>query len=178
MKKLELYSTPPILMISLKRFKSGRGMYFKDKLEDEVHFPIDHLDISDIVISNKDENGKAKKSIIYELYAISNHYGNMGFGHYTAFAKNPLDNTWYDFDDSHVTEISDPNKVITEAAYNLFYKRKDFSFTDEIDFEAIKNTCDFEDFKLEVSHYAVPEPMKEETQKNDEDMAVLKPDGE
>lgn len=176
MKKLELYSCPPILFISLKRFKSGRGSYFKDKLEDEVLFPIDHLDISNIVLSNKDENGNSKGSIVYELYAISNHYGNMGFGHYTAFAKNPLDNTWYDFDDSHVTEISDPSKVVTEAAYNLFYKRKNFSFTDEIDFEAIKNTCEFEDFKMEVSHYSIPEDKKEEAQKNDEDMAASKPD--
>ena len=25
---------------------------------------------------------------IYDLYAISNHYGGLGGGHYTAFAKN------------------------------------------------------------------------------------------
>jgi ubiquitin C-terminal hydrolase len=25
---------------------------------------------------------------IYELYAVSNHYGSLGGGHYTAFAKN------------------------------------------------------------------------------------------
>lgn len=27
-------------------------------------------------------------SALYELYAISNHYGSLGGGHYTAFAKN------------------------------------------------------------------------------------------
>ena len=42
---MELYSTPPILFISLKRFKSGKGSYFKDKLEDKVMFEIDDLDI-------------------------------------------------------------------------------------------------------------------------------------
>ena len=139
-KKMELYSTPPILFISLKRFKSGKGSYFKDKLEDQVFFPLDDLDVSDIVLSNKDENGNTKKQIIYELYAVSNHYGNMGFGHYTAYAKNPLDDTWYDFDDSSVSPLSDPTSVISSAAYNLFYRRKDFEFSEEIDFEGLKNT--------------------------------------
>ena len=168
-KKMELYSTPPILFISLKRFKSGKGSYFKDKLEDRVVFDIDHLDISDIVISNKNSDGTKKGEIIYELYAISNHYGNMGFGHYTAFAKNALDNEWYEFDDSHVTKVKDPSKIITDAAYNLFYKRKDFSFSNEIDYDLIKHECDFENFKLEVSHYAVP--VKKEELKTDEEKA-------
>lgn len=94
----------------------------------------------------------------------------MGFGHYTAFAKNPLDKTWYDFDDSHVTEITDPSKVVTEAAYNLYYRRKDFEFDDNIDFEAIRNTCEFDNFKLEVDHYAEPKE-DEEKKKTDEDTA-------
>ena len=29
----------------------------------------------------------------YELYAISNHYGGLGGGHYTAYAKN--DGKWF-----------------------------------------------------------------------------------
>jgi hypothetical protein len=92
----------------------------------------------------------------------------MGFGHYTAFAKNPLDNKWYDFDDSHVTEIHEPEKVVTEAAYNLYYRRKDFKFDNNIDFDSIKNTCEFEDFKLEVNHYAEPKvDENEQTEKED-----------
>lgn len=66
MKKLELYNAPPVLIISLKRFKSGRGMYFKDKLDDLVHFPIDNLDISEHIISNKNADGSRKKDIHYE----------------------------------------------------------------------------------------------------------------
>jgi ubiquitin C-terminal hydrolase len=30
---------------------------------------------------------------IYDLYAISNHYGGLGGGHYTAYAKNS--SKWY-----------------------------------------------------------------------------------
>jgi hypothetical protein len=162
MKKMELYSSPPVLLISLKRFKSGRGSYFKDKLEEKVFFPFD-LDISDIVLSNKNEDGSLKGTVEYELYAVSNHYGNMGFGHYTAYGKNPKEDAWYDFDDSNVTEVKDLNSVVSEAAYNLFYKRKDFSFTEEVDYSQLKQTCDFEEFKLEVAHYAKPEEKKEES---------------
>jgi len=45
--------------------------------------------------------------LIYDLYAVSNHYGNMGFGHYTAYAKNWIQDSWFDFDDSSVTKISE-----------------------------------------------------------------------
>lgn len=54
------------------------------------------------------------------MYAVSNHYGNMGFGHYTAYGKNHITDKWYDFDDSSVTPI-DESKVVSDAAYNLFY---------------------------------------------------------
>ena len=43
--------------------------------------------------------------LIYDCFGISNHFGSVGFGHYTAFAKNPLTGNWYDFDDSHVGQI-------------------------------------------------------------------------
>lgn len=156
-KKIELYNAPPILFVSLKRFKSGRGSYFKDKLEDKVNFPIDNLDISDIILSNINPDGSKKENLEYELYSVSNHFGNMGFGHYTAYSKNPLDGKWYDFDDSSVTEITDPSQVVSDAGYNLFYKRKNFKFDDNIDFDSLKKTCNFEDFKLEVEHYKVQE---------------------
>ena len=31
---------------------------------------------------------KAKCKLVYDLFAVSNHYGSVGFGHYTAFGKN------------------------------------------------------------------------------------------
>lgn len=55
------------------------------------------------------------ESMTYDLYAVDNHYGGMGGGHCqsffydvpqmayspidTAYARNALDNRWYDFDD-------------------------------------------------------------------------------
>jgi len=44
-----------------------------------------------------------KKKILYDLYAVSNHFGSMGFGHYTAYVKN--NNQWYEMDDSSVSRI-------------------------------------------------------------------------
>merc|ERR1712211_35158 len=70
-------------------------------------------------IINKN-HGKA----IYDLTAISNHYGVMGGGHYTAYAKNKDDGRWYHFDDSSVTPISE-SAIVTKAAYVLFYQRRE-----------------------------------------------------
>ena len=34
-------------------------------------------------------NGEVKKTkLIYDLYAVSNHFGGTGGGHYTAYGKN------------------------------------------------------------------------------------------
>ena len=42
---------------------------------------------------------------------LSNHYGTMHGGHYTAFVKNVYDKKWYKFGDQYVTEMS-PNGVV------------------------------------------------------------------
>jgi ubiquitin C-terminal hydrolase len=53
---------------------------------------------------------------------VINHYGSNYFGHYTAYCKN--NNEWLCFDDSSVESVSE-HKVVSEAAYVLFYKRRD-----------------------------------------------------
>ena len=40
----------------------------------------------------------------YDLYAVSNHYGGLGGGHYTAYGKN--NGKWYEFNDSSVRSAS------------------------------------------------------------------------
>lgn len=62
----------------------------------------------------------------YDLYAVCNHIGNMQSGHYTAFCKNPIDQQWYSFDDTRVTQISQSD-VVTSDAYILFYQKKSLS---------------------------------------------------
>ncbi|KAJ8749980.1 hypothetical protein K2173_013895 [Erythroxylum novogranatense] len=113
-KKLDLWRLPEILVIHLKRFSYTRFM--KNKLDSYVEFPVDDLDLSSY-ISYK--NGRTSHR--YMLYAISNHYGSMGGGHYTAFIHHGGDR-WFDFDDSQVNPIS-RDKIKTAAAYVLFYRR-------------------------------------------------------
>ncbi|KAF1885501.1 hypothetical protein Lal_00029390 [Lupinus albus] len=112
-KKLDLWRLPEVLVIHLKRFQYSRFM--KNKLETYVDFPVDNLDLSAYIAYG---NGKSYR---YMLYAISNHYGSMGGGHYTAFVHHGGDQ-WYDFDDSHVHPIS-KEKIKSGAAYVLFYRR-------------------------------------------------------
>lgn len=57
---------------------------------------------------------------VYDLFAVSNHYGGLGSGHYTAYAKN--NNIWYDFNDSSVRELR--QSPVTDAAYVLFYRQR------------------------------------------------------
>ncbi|KAE8683924.1 Ubiquitin carboxyl-terminal hydrolase 9 [Hibiscus syriacus] len=113
-KKLDLWMLPEVTVFHLKRFTYGR--YLKNKIDTFVNFPVHNLDLSKYVTSND------RQAYIYELYAISNHYGGLGGGHYTAYAKLIDDNRWYHFDDSHVSAVNEPD-IKTSAAYLLFYKR-------------------------------------------------------
>lgn len=119
-KKFDLWQLPKILIIQLKRF-SYRNKHWREKIESLVQFPLENLDLS------KHIKGPVPAGVnqLYDLYAISNHYGALGGGHYTAFAKNINTGRWYKYDDSSVSEVSDPRQVVTPAAYILFYQRKD-----------------------------------------------------
>ena len=115
-KKIELFYLPRILCICLTRFlKSGR--YFGYTKNDElVEFPLENLNMSKYMC------GPDKNYSKYDLFAVSQHYGGMGGGHYTAVCKN-IDGKWYEYDDSDCSPISQ-NQIITNAAYVLFYRRK------------------------------------------------------
>uniref|UniRef100_A0A7N8XPY3 Ubiquitin carboxyl-terminal hydrolase 8 n=1 Tax=Mastacembelus armatus TaxID=205130 RepID=A0A7N8XPY3_9TELE len=111
-KKLEIWKVPPILLVHLKRFSyEGR---WKQKLQTSVDFPLDGLDLAQYVIGPKSNLKR------YSLYGVSNHYGGLDGGHYTAYCKNALKQHWYKFDDHEVTEIS-TSSVKSSAAYILFY---------------------------------------------------------
>lgn len=88
-KTLEIWTAPDVLVIHLKRFSASRNL--RDKIDVKVEFPIDGLDLTDRVGVS---DGKTLK---YDLFAVDNHYGGLGGGHYTAFAKNFLDDNWYEY---------------------------------------------------------------------------------
>ncbi|KAL0671292.1 hypothetical protein Bca4012_033996 [Brassica carinata] len=108
--------------------------YFLKKIDAFVDFPVDELDLSKYV-----ENWE---SCLYELYAVCNHDGGIGLGHYTAYAKMiDDDNEWYCYDDSLVSPV-DESEIVSSAAYLLFYRRvgsetetksAEVSMTDDMD---------------------------------------------
>uniref|UniRef100_A0A8C1XKI8 Ubiquitin carboxyl-terminal hydrolase 15 n=1 Tax=Cyprinus carpio TaxID=7962 RepID=A0A8C1XKI8_CYPCA len=111
-KKLDLWSVPPVLVVHLKRFSYSR--YMRDKLDSLVDFPLRDLDMSEFLINPN--AGPCR----YDLIAVSNHYGGMGGGHYTAFAKNKEDQKWYSFDDSSVSPSSE-EQIVVRVSSRLEY---------------------------------------------------------
>lgn len=66
----------------------------------------------------------APPSTVYRLVAVTNHFGSLYGGHYTAFARRY--GAWYEFDDSRVSSL-DPARVPSANAYVLIYERIDFA---------------------------------------------------
>ncbi|KAH3759413.1 ubiquitin carboxyl-terminal hydrolase 15 [Pelomyxa schiedti] len=120
-KKFDLWKLPPVLVVHLKRF-SQKNRYWRDRLDTDVNFPVDGLDMSKRILSNTGE------SLVYDLYAVSNHMGSMSGGHYTAYAKNKDSNKWFNFDDSSVSHTA-ANNISHSMAYVLFYKLRGFCDT-------------------------------------------------
>jgi len=118
-KKFDLWKLPDVLIIHLKRFSYTQ--YHREKINSKIHFPLTDLQLSDFCTNPemKDSN--------YDLFAVSNHMGGLGGGHYTAYAKNFLDKKWYELNDSRVSPIDEDrveSRIISSSAYVLFYGRK------------------------------------------------------
>jgi len=114
-KTLELWTAPDILVVHLKRFSSTSRM--RDKIDVLVDAPVEGLDLSGKV------GLPEGKELLYDLFAVDNHYGGLGGGHYTAYAQNFFDGEWYEYNDSSVSSAN-PSGVVTKAAYLLFYRRR------------------------------------------------------
>ena len=117
LKKLEIYKSPYILIIQIKRFKmrtnyAALSSLVNRKNDSLIDFPRENFDLSPYVVGP--EKSKAK----YDLFAVSQHYGSMSGGHYTAVCRN--ENSWFKFDDESVYKETE---VVTNSAYLLFYKR-------------------------------------------------------
>merc|ERR1712032_144433 len=111
-----MWTSPECLIVHLKRFGSEQLGGPVEKVETFVQAPID-LDLAPWIRGQPPEHGAQ-----YKLYAVVNHSGTLGFGHYTAYGRvgEGPDRQWYHFDDSTVTR-ADEADVISKAAYILFY---------------------------------------------------------
>lgn len=91
------------------------------------HLPADEDPMSASVlsaISEANDDAVATDAPIYDLFAVDDHYGGLGGGHYTSYARNADDGRWYKFDDTRVSSLRDPEEVKGPAAYLLFYRRR------------------------------------------------------
>jgi len=119
-KKFDLWQVPEMLVIHLKRFYHKNKLW-REKLDTFVHFPTDDFDLSPWI---KAALLPDQSPPIYQLQAVTNHYGSLVGGHYTAFALAGGDHKqWYKFDDSYVAPIEE-SQIQTSAAYVLFYRKK------------------------------------------------------
>lgn len=104
-KKIDFWNLPNVIVVQLKRF-SISNFNAGEKIDTFVEFPIIGLDIRPYIV-NSDMN------VIYDLIAVicfinivvilcditfrsqvSNDFGGLGGGHYTAYAKNITTEKW------------------------------------------------------------------------------------
>lgn len=125
-KKFDLWKAPDVLVVHLKRFSNSRIL--RDKIDTMVDFPIEGLDISDMVgerqVAKKllatgidvEEMGlnNLEEPLVYDLFGVDEHLGGLGGGHYRAYASNHITNQWYHFDDSYVTKARATDAVVSQ----------------------------------------------------------------
>jgi hypothetical protein len=74
-KKIDIWKLPEIMVVHLKRFSQERR--WGNKIDTFIDFPLTELDMTDRVLGHCDQDSR----LIYDLYAVDNHYGSLGVGH-------------------------------------------------------------------------------------------------
>ncbi|SNX87490.1 related to Ubiquitin carboxyl-terminal hydrolase 4 [Melanopsichium pennsylvanicum] len=131
-KRLSISRLPQILLIHLKRF-SFKGP-FTDKIDTTVTFPTNTwLDLTNYMPPPLPPSASGigggglpvsqsqKPPYLYDLYAVTHHFGSLNTGHYTATVKSNRE-FWY-LDDSRVVK-GDYRQLHTNSPYVLWFRRK------------------------------------------------------
>ena len=108
-KKTTLWRTSDVLFILLKRYHKN------NKINRFLEYPI-QLNLKDFNINHSNKKNE------YSLQSMAIHSGGLNGGHYYALCKNYLDDSWYEYNDSNVSKITN-NKVLCYSPYLLVYKR-------------------------------------------------------
>jgi len=109
---------PEILMICLKRYKAS-----SEKIKKDIDVPVELKIKNDWLILAE----KEQQEITYDLFSVVFHDGStITSGHYIAWAKNPENAEWYEYDDKNVTKktVNDKINNISESrtVYVVFYQ--------------------------------------------------------
>lgn len=108
LKSLRFWSLPDVLIVSLKRFTGPACSY-----------PVSNLDMTPYLVP-----GTTQRRRIYDLYGVACHVGGTKGGHYYAYVLNAATGVWYVANDERV-DVLDANKVVSPAAYCLFYRYRE-----------------------------------------------------
>ena len=109
MKTYEIERLPRYLVIVLKRFKYN--LTNSVKIQNLIQFPLEELPLQNYM-SQKNISHK------YKLFGVINHSGSIESGHY--YSNFNIDDTWLQFDDSHVSEIN--GGIVSDKVYMLIYQ--------------------------------------------------------
>jgi len=118
-KEFNIYRFPRVLVVHLKRFSYRK--YSRSKLNTEVVFP-PRLNLTEFMPRRSSQ----QEPPIYNLYAVSNHMGSTGGGHYTAhcnISPSRGADSWFTFNDSNVRQTSAAG-IGGPSAYVLFYTQE------------------------------------------------------
>ncbi|KAI0091490.1 hypothetical protein BDY19DRAFT_930706 [Irpex rosettiformis] len=127
-KLLSLARLPPVLLIHLKRF-SVKG-HFTEKIETAVDFPLKNLDLTNYMPPPLPPGARGTQNLHpddpraqmppyrYDLYGVTNHFGTLSSGHYTAFISSR--GGWLYCDDSRIT-TADPKDVVVSIEQTLAF---------------------------------------------------------
>jgi len=124
-KRFDLWKAPDVLVVHLKRFSNSRTL--RDKIDAFIDFPIEGLDLESMVSERKyakklQEQGfnieklnltSLDEPLVYDLFAVDEHIGGLGGGHYRAYALNHENDRWYHFDDSYVRPAKPEDAVVS-----------------------------------------------------------------
>ncbi|VEU39287.1 unnamed protein product [Pseudo-nitzschia multistriata] len=119
-KKQDIWMLPPVLIVHLKRFKYNDYGKVGSKNDASIRYPVTEWDLKSRVKSSRGVYP------MYDLYAVSNHMGGLGGGHYTAHTLNRFDDVWYEFNDSSYRSVDDSvHQRLFKSSYVLFYNRSE-----------------------------------------------------
>jgi len=115
-KETKVLTCGSVVIFHLERFSYSDNIAIRNPCivdcSDDLILPISPSLDNSICISFRNK---------YSLVAIINHSGTLSSGHYTAFVKDPLSNSWYHCNDKLVTQCAKEN-VVNNSSYLLFYR--------------------------------------------------------
>ena len=103
---VEFTKFPSVLHLHLSRFEYDAETDQMTKINDKFEFP-ESIDLAPFLSPDSDHS----QSLVYDLYGVLVHMGNVFSGHYYAFLRTSTYPQWYKFDDNVVTKVDSKDAI-------------------------------------------------------------------